>query len=101
MNLPSGQDALKTIDNVSCRLGDDIAERLGTDSTVYVSSSGFSLSAFEHLAEGLANRLGMAALGRLAHPEVGAPGGEPVEVPGRERDVGARRGGSQGGCKQR
>lgn len=53
MNLPSGQDALKTIDNVSCRLGDDIAERLGADSTVYVSSSGFSLSAFEHLADEL------------------------------------------------
>jgi hypothetical protein len=43
----------KTIDNVSCRLGDDIAERLGADSTVYVSSSGFSLSAFEHLADEL------------------------------------------------
>lgn len=43
----------KTIDNVSCRLGDDIAEFLGPDSTVYVASSGFSLSAFEHLADEL------------------------------------------------
>lgn len=28
MNLPSGQDALKTIDNMSCRLGYYIAQRL-------------------------------------------------------------------------
>lgn len=53
MNLPSAQDALKTIDNVSCRLGDDIAERLAPGSAVYVSSSGFSLSAFERLADEL------------------------------------------------
>lgn len=43
----------KTIDNVSCRLGDDIAGFLKPDATVYVSSSGFSLSAFEHLADEL------------------------------------------------
>ena len=43
----------KTIDNVSCRLGDDIASFLESDSTVYVASSGFSLSAFEHLADEL------------------------------------------------
>ena len=43
----------KTIDNVSCRLGDDIAAFLGTEVTVLVSSSGFSLSAFEHLADEL------------------------------------------------
>lgn len=42
--------APKTIDNVSCRLGDDIAKFLAADSVVYVASSGFSLSAFEHLA---------------------------------------------------
>lgn len=45
--------APKTIDNVSCRLGDDIAAFLRADSTVFISSSGFSLSAFEHLAEEL------------------------------------------------
>ena len=43
----------KTIDNVSCRLGDDLAGFLKPDATVYVSSSGFSLSAFEHLADEL------------------------------------------------
>lgn len=42
-----------TIDNVSCRLGDDIARFLKSDSTVFVSSGGFSLSAFEHLADEL------------------------------------------------
>ncbi len=46
-------DEPKTIDNVSCRLGDDIAGFLGPDSIVYVASSGFSLSAFEHLADEL------------------------------------------------
>lgn len=46
-------DEPKTIDNVSCRLGDDIAGFLGPDSVVYVASSGFSLSAFEHLADEL------------------------------------------------
>lgn len=43
----------KIIDNVSCRLGDDIAGFLGADACVYVASSGFSLSAFEHLADEL------------------------------------------------
>lgn len=43
----------KTIDNVSCRLGDDIAGFLDSGSCVYVASSGFSLSAFEHLADEL------------------------------------------------
>ena len=43
-------DVPKTIDNVSCRLGDDIAHFLNSDAVVYVASSGFSLSAFEHLA---------------------------------------------------
>ena len=43
----------KTIDNVNCRLGDDIAGFLDSDATVFVSSNGFSLSAFEHLAEEL------------------------------------------------
>jgi hypothetical protein len=42
----------KTIDNVSCRLGDDIAERLGADSTVYVSSSGRGAAFAYSLAEG-------------------------------------------------
>jgi len=46
-------EATKTIDNVSCRLGDDIAECLKSDACVYVASSGFSLSAFEHLADDL------------------------------------------------
>ena len=49
----AGTETPKTIDNVSCRLGDDIASSLGPDSTVYVASSGFSLSAFEHLADEL------------------------------------------------
>ena len=49
----AGTETPKTIDNVSCRLGDDIASFLGPDSTVYVASSGFSLSAFEHLADEL------------------------------------------------
>lgn len=44
-------DVPKTIDNVSCRLGDDIAQFLDSDAVVYVASSGFSLSAFEHLAD--------------------------------------------------
>lgn len=43
----------KTIDNISCRLGDDVASFLGGDSAVLISSSGFSLSAFEHLADEL------------------------------------------------
>lgn len=43
----------KTIDNVSCRLGDDIASHLVTEASVCVASTGFSLSAFEHLAEEL------------------------------------------------
>ncbi|MGN0885952.1 MAG: helicase-related protein [Candidatus Spyradenecus sp.] len=43
----------KPIDNVSCRLGDDIAEHLVAGASVYVASTGFSLSAFEHLAEEL------------------------------------------------
>ena len=43
----------RIIDNVSCRLGDDIAGFLGADACVYVASSGFSLSAFEHLADEL------------------------------------------------
>lgn len=43
----------KTIDNVGCRLGDDIAGFLKPETTVYVASSGFSLSAFEHLADEL------------------------------------------------
>ena len=43
----------KIIDNVSCRLGDDIAAFLGEDACVYVASNGFSLSAFEHLADEL------------------------------------------------
>ncbi len=43
----------KIIDNVSCRLGDDISGFLGADACVYVASSGFSLSAFEHLADEL------------------------------------------------
>ncbi len=43
----------KTIDNVSCRLGDDIAQFLDNDASVYVASNGFSLSAFEHLADRL------------------------------------------------
>ena len=42
--------APKTIDNVSCRLGDDIGKFLKADAVVYVASNGFSLSAFEHLA---------------------------------------------------
>ena len=42
---------LKTLDNVSCRLGDDIAGHLVAEASVYISSTGFSLSAFEHLAE--------------------------------------------------
>ena len=43
----------KTIDNVSCRLGDDIASHLVAEASVYVASTGFSLSAFEHLADEL------------------------------------------------
>ena len=43
----------KTIDNVSCRLGDDIARHLVPEATVYIASTGFSLSAFEHLSEEL------------------------------------------------
>ncbi len=46
-------DKLKTIDNVTCTLGEDIANTLAPGSFVYVSSSGFSLSAFEHLADEL------------------------------------------------
>ena len=46
-------DVPKTIDNVSCRLGDDIANFLDSNAVVYVASSGFSLSAFEHLADEL------------------------------------------------
>ena len=49
----AGTEPPRTIDNVSCRLGDDIAGILGADSTVYVASGGFSLSAFEHLADEL------------------------------------------------
>lgn len=48
-----GGDVPKIIDNVSCRLGDDIAGFLGSDACVYVASTGFSLSAFEHLADEL------------------------------------------------
>lgn len=51
--LSENIDAPKTIDNVSCRLGDDIAGFLGPEATVFVASSGFSLSAFEHLADEL------------------------------------------------
>lgn len=40
----------KAIDNVGRRLGDDIAGFLKPETTVYVASSGFSLSAFEHLS---------------------------------------------------
>ena len=43
----------KTIDNVSCRLGDDIAGFLTADAVVSVAADGFSLSAFEHLADEL------------------------------------------------
>ena len=43
----------KTIDNVSCRLGDDIACFLKPEATVSISSNGFSLSAFERLADEL------------------------------------------------
>ena len=43
----------QTIDNVNCRLGDDIASRLSGEATIYVASNGFSLSAFEHLADQL------------------------------------------------
>ena len=43
----------KTIDNVSCRLGDDIASHLVMEASVCIASTGFSLSAFEHLAEEL------------------------------------------------
>lgn len=48
-----GSEAPKTIDNVSCRLGDDIAANLGPGAKVYVASAGFSLSAFEALADQL------------------------------------------------
>ena len=52
-NIYTAIEQPKTIDNVSCRLGDDIAARLGANASVYVASSGFSLSAFEHLADEL------------------------------------------------
>lgn len=48
-----GSEAPKTIDNVSCRLGDDIAANLSPGAKVYVASAGFSLSAFEALADQL------------------------------------------------
>ena len=47
------EDTLKIVDNVSCRLGDDIASQLVPGASVLIASSGFSLSAFEHLAEEL------------------------------------------------
>ena len=53
MLLDQATETPKTIDNVGCRLGDDIAGFLKPDTTVYVASSGFSLSAFEHLANEL------------------------------------------------
>lgn len=40
-------------DNVTSRLGDAIANLLVEDASVYISSSAFSLSAFEHLADEL------------------------------------------------
>lgn len=51
--MGEGPEQAKTIDNVSCRLGDDIAGFLNEDACLYVASNGFSLSAFEHLADEL------------------------------------------------
>lgn len=53
MLLDQAAETPRTIDNVGCRLGDDIAGFLKPDTAVYVASTGFSLSAFEHLAEEL------------------------------------------------
>lgn len=53
MPFDQATETPKTIDNVGCRLGDDIAGFLKPDVAVFVSSSGFSLSAFEHLANEL------------------------------------------------
>ena len=48
-----GIAATEPIDNVTVRLGDDIARFLGPESSVFVAASGFSLSAFERLADEL------------------------------------------------
>lgn len=53
MPFDQATETPKTIDNVGCRLGDDIAGFLKPGVVVFVSSSGFSLSAFEHLANEL------------------------------------------------
>ena len=43
----------RLIDNVSCRLGDDLREHLTAESVVYIASNSFSISAFEYLADEL------------------------------------------------
>lgn len=50
MLFDQATEAPKAIDNVGCRLGDDIAGFLKPETTVHVASSGFPLSAFEHLS---------------------------------------------------